>query len=100
MESYGKKQVSELVWPVGRSFRDKRQKHQHRRLNSYLGDYTWLPASVEHVDVHEVVEVGNQGGSLVSGQFIGALDALRLPVCPVDAPFVQAQAERMRQVTC
>ena len=35
--------LSENVWVVAlilNRFRDNRQKHQHRRLNSYRGDYT------------------------------------------------------------
>ena len=38
-----RKNLSENVWVVAlivNRFRDKRKKHQHRRLNSYRGDYT------------------------------------------------------------
>src|SRR5277367_551343 len=39
-----RKDLSENVWVatlIVNRFRDKRQKHQHRRLNSYRGDYTY-----------------------------------------------------------
>ena len=38
-----RKHLSENVWVVASivyRYRDKRQKHQHRRLNSYRGDFT------------------------------------------------------------
>ena len=38
-----RKDLSKNVWVVAsivNRFRDKRQKRQHRRLNSYRGDYT------------------------------------------------------------
>lgn len=54
--------------------------------------------AVEHVYVHEVLQVLHQGGAAQAGQLVGALDALGVPVGPVDLVLVQGQAEGVRQL--
>src|SRR5277367_4635704 len=52
------------VWVVAlivNRFRDNRQKHQHRRLNSYRGDYTTCLVAEQ---AHEV-DLGNTKSSLM-----------------------------------
>lgn len=54
--------------------------------------------SVEHVNVHEVLQVFGQRVASQAGEFVSALDALGLPVCPVQFVLVHSQAKRVRQL--
>src|SRR5277367_2681526 len=50
-----RKDLSENVWVVALivyRFRDKRQKHQHGRLNSYRGDYSFRYFLTIELDSH------------------------------------------------
>ena len=53
---------------------------------------------MEHVDVHQVLEVRAQFAPVASVPFVGEADGLVLPVGPVHPVIVQGEAERMRQV--
>jgi len=53
---------------------------------------------VEHVDVHEVLQVLGQRAAVEPRQLVGALDALGLPVGPVQPVLVQRQAEGVGQL--
>ena len=66
--------------------------------NLRLGWPTWLPSPVEHMDVHQVLEVRAQFAPVASVPFVGEADGLVLPVGPVHPVIVQGEAERMRQV--
>lgn len=59
---------------------------------------TCFSVSVEHVDVHEVLQIVHQRASSQTGQFVGTLDALGLPVCPVDLISVQRETKRVGQL--
>lgn len=59
---------------------------------------TCFSVSVEHVDVHEVLEIVHQCASPQTSQFVSTLDALGLPVCPVDLIFVQRETKWMGQL--
>ena len=53
---------------------------------------------MEHVDVHQVLEVRPQLPTVASVPLVGEADGLVLPVGPVHPVIVQGEAERMRQV--
>lgn len=53
---------------------------------------------MEHVNVHEVLQVFGQRVSAQAGELVCALDALRLPVCPVQLVLVDGQAEGVGQL--
>lgn len=50
------------------------------------------------MNVHEVLQVLGQRVSAQAGELIGALDALGLPVCPVQLVLVYGQAKGVRQL--
>ena len=62
------------------------------------GPLTTASFSMEHVDVHQVVEIAQQSAPVAAVHFVCHLNALRLPVGPVDGVLVQSQAERVRQI--
>lgn len=51
---------------------------------------------MEHVNVHEVLEVFGQRVSAQAGELVSALNALGLPVCPVQLVLMYSQAEGVR----
>lgn len=53
---------------------------------------------VEHVNVHEVLQVFGERASPQAGELVGALDALGLPVRPVQLVLVYSQAKGVRQL--
>lgn len=53
---------------------------------------------MEHVDVHEVLQVFGQCVSAQASELVSALDALGLPVCPVQLVPVYSQAKGVRQL--
>lgn len=59
-----------------------------------------LPGGVEHQDVHNVVQVALDDGSVLAAGFVGALDAAPAPVCPVNVILVLGQAKGVRQIVC
>lgn len=54
--------------------------------------------AVEHVDVHEVLQVLHQCGTIQTRQLVGTLDALGMPVRPEDPVLVKRQAKRVWQL--
>ena len=60
---------------------------------------TCLAVPVEHVNIHEVLQVFSQRLSSQPGELVGTLDALGLPVCPVQLVLVHSQAEGVRQLS-
>lgn len=59
---------------------------------------TCLTQPVEHVNVHQVLQVFGQRAAAQAGELVGALDALRLPVRPVQLVLVDSQAEGVGQL--
>ena len=53
---------------------------------------------MEHVDVHQVLEVCAQFAPVASVPLVGEADGFVLPVGPVHPVIVQGEAERVRQV--
>jgi len=53
---------------------------------------------MEHMNVHEVLQVFCQRLSSQASELISALDALRLPVCPVQLVLMYSQAKGVRQL--
>lgn len=53
---------------------------------------------MEHVNVHEVLQVFGERASPQAGELVGALDALGLPVRPVQLVLVYSQAKGVRQL--
>lgn len=62
------------------------------------GLLTWGPPAVEDVDVHEVLQILLQGLPVQPRQPVRALDTLGLPVCPIDALFIEGQPERVGEL--
>lgn len=59
---------------------------------------TCFTKSVEHVNVHEVLQVFGQRVSAQPGELVGALYALGLPVCPVQLVLMHSQAKGVREL--
>jgi len=59
---------------------------------------TCVSVPVEHVDVHEVLQVLGERAPVQPGELVGALDALGLPVRPVQLVLVYGEAEGVRQL--
>lgn len=59
---------------------------------------TCLAVSVEHVNVHEVLQVFGQCVPSQACELVSALDALGLPVCPVQLVLVYSEAKGVRQL--
>lgn len=57
---------------------------------------TCVTQSVEHVNVHEVLKVFSQRVSAQACELVSALNALGLPVCPVQLVLMYSQAEWVR----
>lgn len=51
---------------------------------------------MEHVNIHEVLQVFSQCASFQAGHLISTLDALGLPVSPVQLFLMHSQAKRVR----
>ena len=57
----------------------------------------WLELWVKRVDVHREVEVTVYGYHGVAMELVGLVDALRVPVCPVELVLEEGQCKRMGQ---
>lgn len=57
---------------------------------------TCVAQSVEHVNVHEVLKVFGQCVSAQAGELVSTLNALGLPVCPVQLVLMYSQAKGVR----
>lgn len=62
------------------------------------GLLTWGPPAVEDMDVHEVLQILLQGLPVQPRQPVSALDTLGLPVCPIDALFIEGQPKRVGEL--
>lgn len=62
------------------------------------GMLTWGPPAVEDVDVHEVLQILLQGLPVQPRQPVSALDTFGLPVCPIDALFIEGQPKRVGEL--
>ena len=59
-----------------------------------------LPVAMYHLDIHRVVQFGDDGLDLSSDDgLVGALDRPAVPVSPVDEVLVQCQPKRVRLVS-
>lgn len=56
-----------------------------------------LPLGVQSVDVHGEMELVADDLLVLAGEFIGAVDALGVPVSPVEAVLKHRDGERVRQ---
>lgn len=59
-----------------------------------------LAGGVEHQDVHHEVQVALDEGAVPAAGLVGPLDAVQVPVCPVDVITVLGQAEGVREIIC
>ena len=59
---------------------------------------TVLPGCVKHEYVHHVIQIALYARAVAAGRLVGAFDAARVPVRPVDVVHVLCQPERMRHV--
>lgn len=59
---------------------------------------TCLAVSMEHVNVHEILQVLCQRLSTQARELVSALDALGLPVCPVQLVLMHSEAKRVGQL--
>lgn len=57
-----------------------------------------LAGGVEHQDVHHEVQVALDQGAVPAAGLVGPLDAVQVPICPVDVIAVLGQAEGVREV--
>ena len=57
-----------------------------------------LAGGVEHQDVHHEVQVALDEGAVPAAGLVGPLDAVQVPVCPVDVIAVLGQTEGVREV--
>lgn len=57
-----------------------------------------LSGRVEHQDVHDVVQVALDDGTVLPARLVGTLDAALAPVGPVDVVLVLGEAEGVREV--
>ena len=62
-----------------------------------LGHTIWLPLGVERVDIHREVQLALDHLDSGAGEFVGAVDALCVPVRPVDGVLEQRDGKRVRQ---
>lgn len=56
-----------------------------------------LPLGVQSVDIHGEVELVANDLLVLAGEFIGTVDALGVPVSPVEAVLKHRDGERVRQ---
>lgn len=57
-----------------------------------------LAGGVEHQDVHHEVQVALDQGAVPAAGLVGPLDAVQVPICPVDVIAVLGQAEGVREI--
>lgn len=57
-----------------------------------------LPGGVEHQDVHHVIQVALDDGSVLPAGLVGPLDAAAAPVCPVNVILVLGQPKGVGQI--
>lgn len=57
-----------------------------------------LAGGVEHQDVHHEIQVALDEGAVPATGLVGSLNAVQVPVCPVDVITVLRQAEGVREV--
>lgn len=57
-----------------------------------------LPGGVENQDVHNVIQVPLDDGSVLATGLVGSFDAAPAPVCPVNVILVLGQAKGVRQI--
>lgn len=57
-----------------------------------------LPGGVEDQDVHNVIQVPLNDGSVLAAGLVGSFDAAPAPVCPVNVILVLGQAKGVRQI--
>ena len=60
-------------------------------------DVVGLPQRMDAVDVHRKVQIGADGAHVLTVEFVGLVDALRVPVGPEDGIFEDADGERVPQ---
>lgn len=57
-----------------------------------------LPGGVEDQDVHNVIQVALDDGSVLATGLVGSFDAAPAPVCPINVILVLGQAKGVRQI--
>lgn len=57
-----------------------------------------LPGGMEDQDVHNIIQVPLDDGSVLATGLVGSFDAAPAPVCPVNVILVLSQAKGVRQV--
>lgn len=57
-----------------------------------------LPGGVEDQDVHDIIQVALDDGSVLPAGLVGSFDAAPAPVCPVNVILVLGQAKGVRQI--
>lgn len=61
--------------------------------------HTCFAMSLEHVNIHEVLQVFGKRVPSQAGELVRTLDALGLPVSPVQHVFMDSEAKGVRQLT-